>query len=254
MTLYIIGLGLRDEKDITIRGLETIKKCQKIYFEEYTSVLRCTRQDLEKFYGKEIISADREMVETRAEETILKDAKQYDTAFLVVGDILAATTHTDLFLRAKRENIPVRFIHNASILGAVAQTGLELYKFGKTTSMPFYTETYKPESAYAVIKMNKEYGLHTLVLLDLDVKNKVSMTIKEAISILLDIEGRNREDVFTEKTKCIGCARLGSDDQTIKAGTAKELKNFDFGKGLQCLIVPSELMHFIEEDMFELLK
>lgn len=37
--LYIIGLGLGDEKDITIRGLEAVKKCQKVFMEAYTSLL-----------------------------------------------------------------------------------------------------------------------------------------------------------------------------------------------------------------------
>lgn len=37
--LYIIGLGLGDEKDITLRGLETVRKCDKVYIEAYTSLL-----------------------------------------------------------------------------------------------------------------------------------------------------------------------------------------------------------------------
>lgn len=37
--LYIIGLGLGDEKDITLRGLEAVRKCDKVYIEAYTSLL-----------------------------------------------------------------------------------------------------------------------------------------------------------------------------------------------------------------------
>jgi hypothetical protein len=37
--LYLIGLGLGDEKDITLRGLEAVKKCEKVYMEAYTSLL-----------------------------------------------------------------------------------------------------------------------------------------------------------------------------------------------------------------------
>lgn len=37
--LYIIGLGLGDEKDITLRGLEAVKSCRKVYVEAYTSLL-----------------------------------------------------------------------------------------------------------------------------------------------------------------------------------------------------------------------
>jgi len=37
--LYIIGLGLGDEQDITLKGLEAVKKCHKVYMEAYTSLL-----------------------------------------------------------------------------------------------------------------------------------------------------------------------------------------------------------------------
>lgn len=39
----------------------------------------------EAFYGKEIIVADRDMVETDS-DAILKDADKVDVSFLVVGD------------------------------------------------------------------------------------------------------------------------------------------------------------------------
>lgn len=37
--LYIVGLGLGDERDITVRGLEAVRSCSKIYMEAYTSLL-----------------------------------------------------------------------------------------------------------------------------------------------------------------------------------------------------------------------
>ena len=40
MALYLIGLGLNDEKDITVKGLEAIKNCESVYLENYTSVLQ----------------------------------------------------------------------------------------------------------------------------------------------------------------------------------------------------------------------
>ncbi|KAG5733838.1 hypothetical protein E4T56_gene15899, partial [Termitomyces sp. T112] len=60
---YIIGLGLSDEKDVTIRGLEAIKKCSRVYLEAYTSILMVQKDRLEAFYGKELILADRDTVE-----------------------------------------------------------------------------------------------------------------------------------------------------------------------------------------------
>lgn len=44
--LFIIGLGLSDEKDITIKGLEAIKSCERIYLEAYTSILMVSQEKL----------------------------------------------------------------------------------------------------------------------------------------------------------------------------------------------------------------
>src|SRR3989338_812188 len=141
MTLHLIGLGLSSEKDISVKGLKTIKKCSKIYLENYTSLLQCSIQDLEKFYGKRIIIANREKTEQQFSE-ILKEAKTKEVAFLVVGDPFSATTHTELFREAREKKIPVKVIHNASILTAIGITGLQLYKFGRTASIPFLENLY----------------------------------------------------------------------------------------------------------------
>lgn len=39
MVLYVVGLGLGDEQDVTLRGLNVIKKSKKVFLENYTSVL-----------------------------------------------------------------------------------------------------------------------------------------------------------------------------------------------------------------------
>lgn len=36
---YLVGLGLGDAKDITVKGLEIVHKCDKVYLESYTSIL-----------------------------------------------------------------------------------------------------------------------------------------------------------------------------------------------------------------------
>lgn len=36
---YVVGLGLGDVKDITVKGLEIVKKCDRVYLEAYTSIL-----------------------------------------------------------------------------------------------------------------------------------------------------------------------------------------------------------------------
>ena len=242
MALYMVGIGLNDEKDISLKGLETVKKCDIIYLENYTSKLSCDVRDLEKLYGKKIILADRNLVENEAEDTILKNAKEKDVAFLVIGDVFSATTHVDLMLRAKKENIAVKIIHNASVLTAVGVSGLELYKFGKTTSIPFGNQNIK--APITVLKDNQKLGLHTLFLLDLDPEKNRFMGISEAVSYLL-------KNGLKEETFAIGCAALGSENPEIKYDNLKNLAKAKFKKFPQCLIIPGKL-HFMEEEALKL--
>lgn len=242
MTLYMIGIGLWDEKDITVKGLEAVKKCDKVFLESYTSKLGVPVENLEKLYGQKILLADRNLVEKNADE-IIKPAKSGNVAFLVIGDVFGATTHTDLMLRAKEEKVKVDVINNASVMNAIGVVGLELYKFGKTTSIPYHPA----ETPYNVLRENQASGLHTLLLLDIHADKEKYMTIKEAIGIMLAIEETRKEKIFTKTTLCVGVARLGSPEPKIMAGTAEVLAETDFGAPLHCLIVPGKL-HFIEED------
>ena len=164
MTLYLIGIGLSTEKDITVKGLEIVKKCDKVYLESYTSLLQCSVKDLEQFYDQEIIIANREMTE-QGDEKIISEAKKKDVAFLIIGDVFSATTHVQLFKLAKENNVKVEVINNASVLNSVGITGLELYKFGKITSIPFIEDHPQLETPYNVLKENGD--MHTLFLLDL---------------------------------------------------------------------------------------
>ena len=106
--LYIIGLGLSDVEDVTIKGLNAIKSSDAVYLEHYTSILKedatSYKAELEKFYGKEIILADRTMVEQDSDK-IIESAKDKTVSFLVVGDPFGATTHTDLVLRAIQKGL-----------------------------------------------------------------------------------------------------------------------------------------------------
>ncbi|XP_075473093.1 diphthine methyl ester synthase isoform X2 [Ascaphus truei] len=213
--LYLIGLGLGDAKDVTVRGLEVIRKCSRVYLEAYTSILTVGKDALEEFYGRPLILADRETVEQEAGE-ILRDAAVIDVAFLVVGDPFGATTHSDLVLRAAKAGIPHRVIHNASILSAVGCCGLQLYNFGETVSIVFWTDTWKPESFYDKIRRNRLNGMHTLCLLDIKVKEQSIenlmkgrkvyeppryMTVSQAAKQLVEIV-QNRRALGEELAHC----------------------------------------------------
>ena len=37
--LYLVGLGLADERDITVKGLDVVKHAERVYLEAYTAIL-----------------------------------------------------------------------------------------------------------------------------------------------------------------------------------------------------------------------
>ncbi|RKO97860.1 hypothetical protein CXG81DRAFT_15553 [Caulochytrium protostelioides] len=262
--LYLIGLGLSDERDITVRGLDIVRSCSRIYLEAYTSILTVPVNVLEEYYGKTVKVADRDFVEIESDE-ILRDADKEDVAFLVVGDPFGATTHTDLVLRAKERHIPVRSIPNASIMNAVGVCGLQLYNYGQTVSLVFFTDTWRPDSFYDKIKQNATLKLHTLCLLDIKVKEQSIenmargrkiyeppryMTVNEAVAQLLEVEEKRGDGICGTNTVAVGLGRVGCNDQTIIAGTLEELLDAEVGPPLHSLVIAGQ-MHFLEAEMLK---
>ena len=239
--LYIIGLGLGDKTDITVKGLEKVKLCDIIYLEYYTSKLATSVEELEKYYKKKIIVADRTRVEHAND--ILKHAKSKNVALLIIGDPFSATTHTTFLTEAKKQNITVEVIHNTSILTAVGSTGLFLYNFGKTTSIPFDNKNIT--TPIEVLKMNQKNNLHTLMLLDLDPVNNTFMTSSQAMKYVL-------KHNINPKTKTVICAGLGTKEQTIKVGTLEQLQELEIRVFHQCIIITGKKLHFAEEEALAL--
>ena len=259
--LYLVGLGLSYETDITVRGLEVVRKCKRVYLEAYTSILMAAdQQSLEKFYGREVILADRELVESGSDE-ILKDADTEDIAFIVVGDPFGATAHSDLIIRARELGIKVEAIHNASVMNAVGACGLQLYQFGQTVSLVFFTETWKPASFYDKVLENRRIGLHTLLLLDIKVKEQSIenmargrliyeppryMDIATAAKQMLEIEELKGQKAYTPDSPCVAISRLGLPTQTFKAGTLAEMAEYDSGEPLHSLVLMGRQVHDLE--------
>lgn len=265
-TLHIIGLGLGDEEDITVRGLNAVKSAADVFLEAYTSILGVTASRLEQFYGRRVVVADREFVEERADVILEAARKPGGAAFLVVGDPFGATTHSDLWLRARQRGIHVNVVHNASIMNAVAVTGLQLYRFGQAISVCFWTDVDKPTSYYPKLVQNRRCQLHTLCLLDIKVKEpsleslargkKVYeparfMTISEAIEQLLLIDKQCGTEELSESSVAVGAARIGQKDQMIVFDTLKNLRDVDFGPPLHSLIIPAADLHFHELEVLQ---
>ncbi|OBT84275.1 hypothetical protein VE02_06970 [Pseudogymnoascus sp. 03VT05] len=235
--LYLIGLGLSDETDITVKGLEIVRKAARVYLENYTAILLVETKVLEEYYGRPVIVADREMVESDS-DSILKGAETEDVAFLVVGDPYGATTHTDLTIRARELSIPTTCIPNASIMSAIGAAGLQLYNYGQTVSMVFFTDSWKPTSFYDRVKENRTIGLHTLVLLDIKVKEQSLenmargrliyeppryMTVGQCAEQMLESEKIRGEGAYGPESLAVGAARVGAKGETFVSGTLKEL-------------------------------
>jgi diphthine synthase len=265
MVLFIIGLGLYGEKDISIRGLETIRSCDYIYMEYYTSILNIDMDALSKFYEKEIILADREMIENDFDEVIMEKAKVNNIALLVVGDPFSATTHMDLFMRCVSNKVKVEILNNASILNSCGVTGMSLYRFGETITIPYFTKNWRPYSFYEKICKNINNDFHTLVLLDIKVKEiseenlcrgkKIYepprfMTVNVALEQLLEAADNSKNGIINEDTLIYGIARIGSPSQTIVSGTIKDLIKFDFGGPLHSIVICAPNLHSMEKEVF----
>lgn len=229
--LYLIGLGL-NEKGISLEGIEALKICKKIYFENYTVNFPYSVQKIEDIIERKIIPANREFVEGMNE--LLNEAKKENIALLVYGSPLTATTHISLIQEAKKEKVKYEIIYGASVFDAIAETGLQLYKFGKIASMPKWSGNYKPTSFMEIIRDNQKINAHSLILID------IGLDLEEAMKELEKIAG---------KDKVVVCSRLGTKETKIYYNNISKLKTLDI-KSPFCFIIPSKL-HFMEEEILE---
>lgn len=214
--------------------------------------------------------ADREMVEFDSNEAdesneLLRYAATEDVALLVVGDPFGATTHADLVLRARQLGIPVSTVPNASIMSGIGACGLQLYNFGQTVSMVFFTDSWRPASFYDRVRENRQIGLHTLLLLDIKVKEQTIenmmrqnqifepprfMTVSQCARQMLEIEEDKGEGVYGPDSLAIGAARVGGRNEKFVAGTLKELCDSDdaLGPPLHSMVLLGRRAHELERD------
>ncbi|ODR82804.1 diphthine synthase [Haladaptatus sp. W1] len=253
--LTFIGLGLYDERSITVEGRDAIADTDRVFAEFYTSkLIGADVTDLEAFHDTDIEVRDRAGVEQHPDD-ILAAAESGDAAFLTAGDTMISTTHVDLRLRAEDRGIDTRVVHAPTAESAASGlTGLQNYRFGKATTLPFeyaHGADGLPASVTDVLDDNRERGLHTLVYLDIKVgwnprkKDEAGedeyMTASHAAELLAD----GYDDVLA-----VVVARAGSPDPLVEADRLSELAERDFGDPLHLLVVPGDL-HHIEADALE---
>jgi len=227
--LYIVGLGL-DDGEVTEKGLKYIRESEEVFAEFYTNTETIDLEALEEKTGKEIEKLSRDEIER--EDKIIKSSEEKDTAFLVSGDPLTATTHYDIKHRAEEKGINVEVAHAPSIFTSIAETGLNVYKFGRTVTLP---ENASPDSIIKHIEKNDSIGLHTLVLLD------INYDAGEASQKLVEMneELKDREALILE--------RANLDDQKIVYGELEEIN--PKGSTPHCIILVGEKSHKEDENL-----
>ena len=245
--LVLISIGLSDEKDISLRALEEARRCDHLHIETYTTKLDTDASRLSGLIGQPVDQLSRIQLEEHS-EFLLDEASRKKVGILVGGDCLTATTHVSLLLDARRRGIPKEVIHGSSILTAVAETGLSIYKFGKTVTMPL-PEKGSIDSVLDTICGNIELGLHTLILLDLDTEAEEYLRLNQAVETLLQ---SGKTEIFDSSTIVVGVSRLGSKRPKIRAGRASQVAEIDFGDPPHALIVPGSL-HFVEAEALSIL-
>lgn len=129
--------------------------------------------------------------------------------------------------------------------------------------MVFFTETWKPSSFYDRIKENVQAGFHTLILLDIKVKEPSLenlargrrvfepprfMTVAQCAQQMVETETDRGEGAYSADSLAIGAARVGADDQQFVAGTLQELTEIDLGKPLHSVVLLGRRTHDMERD------
>ena len=253
-SLSFIGLGLYNEKSMSLQGLEIARESDIVLAELYTSYLpELNLDNLSDLINKDVKILNRADLEENSKEKILKIASKKNVSLFVPGDPMAATTHVSLRLLAEKMGIKTRVINSSSIISAISgATGLQIYKFGRTITIPFREFSPIPRSIFMFIKENERVGLHTLALLDVDAEKGKYLTIDEAIKELLSEERKNKHRVIYEKKLAIGLSRIGSNKMKIKAGRITDLLNYEFESPPHSMIFPTKL-HFLEAEALQVI-
>jgi len=236
--LYLVGLGL-NEKGITLEGIECLKNCTRVYLESYTIDFPYGVEELELITGKKIEKLDRKAVES---DRLVKEAKSEDVALLIYGCPLFATTHETLLMDCRKAKVKTRVIYSASVFDAIASCGLQLYKFGKITSMPMWARNFTPDSFMDIVGENQSIKAHSLILCD------IGLGIVDALHELR-VSAKNKK---IRLDKILVCSQLGTEDARIVYNTLDKIElaaknEEDYLELPFCIIIPGEL-HFVEKE------
>ncbi|MET1124952.1 MAG: diphthine synthase [Archaeoglobaceae archaeon] len=227
--LLLIGLGVGDARDISLRGLEAARKADKVYVELYTSKFSSSVEEIAEIIGREVEVLSRSDLEENCWK-IVEEARDRDVAVLIPGDPMVATTHVILRLEARKRGVESRVIHSSSVVSAVCgATGLQVYRFGKVATVSWT----KSRAPIDVLKANESIDAHTLLLLDVD------MSVSDAVEILVETDGSLAEKF------AVGVARIGW-EPVLACDRLAKLTGYEFGDLPHCIVVLAPTLHIVE--------
>jgi diphthine synthase len=250
--LLIIGIGL-DTKDISVKALEELKDADYVLLDQHTNRISEDYINYIKGTSKNLKFLSRSDLEENIKTTI-SEAKESKVALLVSGDPLIATTHNTILLACREEGIEYKIMHSSSIITAVmGESGLIPYRFGQTTTMPFWTQHYKPISFIDVILRNIDVKAHTIVLLDYDYTKNINLKIKDALQNLIDAAKEKGTGKITKDTLIIALGDVGKPTQKIIYASIGELQESakELSELIFTIVVPAEI-NFIEKEVLKL--
>jgi diphthine synthase len=234
--LYLVGIGL-NEKSFSLETAEIVKQCKKVYLEAYTVDFPYEFSELEKNIGK-FEPLSREGVES---SKLIDEAKKKDIALLVYGSPLFATTHLTLLSDCRKAKVKTKVIFSASVFDAIGETGLELYKFGKITSMPRWQKNFEPDSFLDIVRDNLTIKAHSLILCDIGLS---FLDALHQLEISLERKKMNFDKLVVPSSLGSEKSRVFYDSLTNLKKNSKNIVN-PF-----CIVVPAEL-HFMEKEFLE---
>ena len=252
--LWLIGIGPGDLDHITERAKRVAKGCSKRYLEGYTAIL----PPIEEKRLEAVVGPWERLMRDRVEspENMLDEARVSSVAPLVVGDPMQATTHIDLEERCAEEGIGFHVIPGLTATAlAVSLSGLQSYRFGRQVTIPFSDGEYLPTSPFEMICKNKEAGMHTLALLDLDptgmgLEQPRPMTPREAVDHLVRMNERSEEfNQLVEDWQGLLLSDLGTEEERVVSGKMREISHIEGGH-IHALIIAAEFSG-MEEEAFE---
>ena len=277
--LRLIGIGPGTVGSMTTEAISAAKSADFRLYEAYTALWPDEElSDLEQLVGP----IERVMrPEIESPEEILTLAKNHVVAVLIVGDPLQATTHVDLQLQANEHEIECEVIHGISITNLVTGAiGLSNYKFGRQTTLTYPYSGWIATSPLEVIAVNRDMGLHTLALLDLDPTgagtgkqrpmqpsdaveslNAMANKLVESVEDMpadspferLKVESVVRTCSEISSLNVVLCSDMGTKDQSIVATTVDALANEQGGR-LNCLVFPASTSDVEEKALLRWLK